>query len=165
MRAALRLGGGDSMMSAGSRRTAREVPCLCSDRQPTFTTARSLTRRPLPSVTHPVPVPPEILRFLVDAQRSVREYSVGRRRREVAAVSWMWAVLVGGVTPIIAALCRNLVLLWGDSLRRASIERIIRDRTGAIRIVDHTAEGDVLEIEVLPSHEGEPGPDLRSEGP
>lgn len=103
------------------------------------------------------------LAVLVDARRSVREYRLGRRRREVAAVSWMWVVLVGVVMPIIAALCRDLVSLWGDAVQRASIERTVRDCTGVIRIVDHTAEGDVLEIEVLLSHEGEPGPDLRSE--
>jgi hypothetical protein len=62
----------------------------------------------------------------------------------------MWAVLVGS-TPIIAAVCRELVSLCRHVVRRASVERIVRDRTGVIRIVDRTAEGDVLEIEVLPS--------------
>ena len=75
----------------------------------------------------------------------------------------MWALLVG-VTPIIAAVCRDLVSLCRHVVRGASIERIVRDRTGVIRIVDRTAEGDVLEIEVLPSSEGAPGLDLRSAG-
>lgn len=79
-------------------------------------------------------------------------------------MSWMWAVLVV-VTPIIAALCRDLVSLRRHAVRRASIERIVRGRTGVIRIVDRTAEGDVLEIiEVLPSKQEAPGPDLRHEG-
>jgi hypothetical protein len=78
-------------------------------------------------------------------------------------VSWMWAVLVG-ITPIIAAICRELVSLCRHVVRRASVERIVRDRTDLIRIVDRTAEGDVLEIEVLPSSEGTPGLDLRSAG-
>jgi hypothetical protein len=75
----------------------------------------------------------------------------------------MWAVLVG-LTPIIAAVCRDLVTLCRHVVRRASIERIVRDRTDLIRIVDRTAEGDVLEIEVLPSSEGTPGVGLRSAG-
>jgi hypothetical protein len=73
----------------------------------------------------------------------------------------MWAVLVGGM-PIIAAVCRDLVLLCRHAVRRASIERMVRDRTGVIRIVDRTAEGDVLDIEVLPFSEGASGLDLRS---
>ena len=78
-------------------------------------------------------------------------------------MSWMWAVLVG-VTPVIAVLCRNLVSLCHDTVRRASVERIVRDSTGMIRIVDRTAEGDVLDIEVLPSNEGAPGSAVRAEG-
>ena len=78
-------------------------------------------------------------------------------------MSWMCAVLVG-ITPIIAAVCRELVSLCCHVVRRASVERIVRDRTGVIRIVDRTAEGDVLEIEVLPSSEGAPGLALRSAG-
>lgn len=78
-------------------------------------------------------------------------------------MSWLSAVLVG-VTPVIAALCRDLMSLRRHAVRRASIERIIRDSTGVIRIVDRTATGDVLEIEVLPSNEGPSGVDLRSAG-
>jgi hypothetical protein len=76
-------------------------------------------------------------------------------------VSWIWAV---GATPIFAALCRDLVSLCRHVVRRASIERIVRNRTGMFRIVDRTAEGDVLSIEVLPSAEGESELDLRSAG-
>ena len=54
--------------------------------------------------------------------------------------------------------------LCHDAVRRASIERIVRDSTGMIRIVDRTAEGDVLDIEVLPSNEGAPGSAVRAEG-
>ncbi|MGH3875362.1 MAG: hypothetical protein ACRDSR_28350 [Pseudonocardiaceae bacterium] len=78
-------------------------------------------------------------------------------------MSWMWAVLAM-VIPIIAAVCRDLVSLCLHVVRRASIERVVRDRTGVIRIVDRTAEGDVLEIEVLPSGDGASGLDLRSAG-
>jgi hypothetical protein len=78
-------------------------------------------------------------------------------------VSWMWAALPM-VTPSIAAMCGDLVSLCRHVVRRASIERIVRDRTGVIRIVDRTAEGDVLEIEVLPTSEGMPGLDGRSAG-
>lgn len=78
-------------------------------------------------------------------------------------MSWTWVVLAG-ITPIIAALSRQLVSLWGDAVRRASIERLGRDCAGVIRIVDHTAGGDLLEIELLPSHDGEPGPGRRSAG-
>ncbi len=74
----------------------------------------------------------------------------------------MWVALV--VTPIIAGLSRDLVSLHRHAARRASIERIVQDRTGVIRIVDRTAEGDVLGIAVLPPHEGMPGLDLRSAG-
>lgn len=77
-------------------------------------------------------------------------------------MSWIWAVLVG-VTPIIAALCRNLGLCR-HAVRRASIERTVRDRTGVIRIVDRTAEGGLLYIKVLPSTEGAPELDLRCAG-
>lgn len=77
-------------------------------------------------------------------------------------VSWMWAVLVG-ITPI-AAVCRDLVSLRRHAVRRTSIERIIRDCTSVIRIVDRATEGDVLEIEVLPYSEGAVGLDLRSKG-
>jgi hypothetical protein len=63
-------------------------------------------------------------------------------------------VTLVGVTPIITALCRDLVSLCRHAIRRASIERILRDRTTLIRIVDRTADGDVLEIEVLRSNEG-----------
>jgi hypothetical protein len=104
---------------------------------------------------------PETFRFLVDAQRSVREYWVARRRREMTAVSWTWVVLAG-VPPIIVVLCRELVSLCRHAVQRASIERIVRDSTGVIRIVDRTAAGDILEVEVLPSHEAAPGFDLRS---
>jgi hypothetical protein len=77
-------------------------------------------------------------------------------------VSWIWAMLLG-VTPIIAALCRNLGLCR-HALRRASIERTVRDRTGVIRIADPTAEGGLLPVEVPPSPKGAPGPDLRCAG-
>ncbi len=78
----------------------------------------------------------------------------------VAEVSWMWTMLV--VTPIIAALCRDLISLYRPAVRRASIARMIRDCSGVIRIVDRTVEGDTLEIEVLPSGEEATGLDLRS---
>lgn len=77
-------------------------------------------------------------------------------------MSWIWAVRVG-VTPIIAALCRNLGLSR-HALRRASIERTVRDRTGVIRIADRTAAGGLLSVEVLPCPEGAPEPDLRCAG-
>jgi hypothetical protein len=77
-------------------------------------------------------------------------------------VSWIWAMLLG-VTPIIAALCRNPGLCR-HALRRASIERAVRDRTGVIRIADPTAEGGLLSVEVLPCPEGAPEPDLRCAG-
>lgn len=77
-------------------------------------------------------------------------------------MSWTWTMLV--VTPIIAALCRDLMSLWRRVVWRASIERMVRDRTGVIRIVDRTAEGDVLEIDVLPPDEGATRRDLRSTG-
>ena len=73
----------------------------------------------------------------------------------------MWAVVV---TSLIVALCQELVSLCRSIFRRASIERIVRDSSGVIRIVDRTAQGDVLEIEVLPCNEKASGPDLRSEG-
>ncbi len=76
---------------------------------------------------------------------------------------WLWAVLVG-VTPIVVALCRELVSLRRHAVRRASIERMVRDSIGIIRLVDRTAEGDVLEIEVLPTSESAPGLSLRSAG-
>ena len=76
-------------------------------------------------------------------------------------MNWMWAVLAG-VTPIIAALCRDLVSLCPHAIRRASIERIVRDRTGVTRVVDRTAESDVLDIEVLPFNDGAPVLNLRS---
>jgi hypothetical protein len=75
----------------------------------------------------------------------------------------MWAVLVG-VTPIITVLCRELVSLRRDAVRRASIVRIVRDCTGGIRIVDRTPQGDVLEIEVLPCNEELSRQHLRSPG-
>lgn len=76
-------------------------------------------------------------------------------------MSWTWAVLVG-VTPILVAVCRDLTSLYCHVVRRASVERIVRECTGAIRIVDRTAEGDVLEIEVLPSGEDFSSLDSRS---
>jgi hypothetical protein len=76
-------------------------------------------------------------------------------------VDSIWVVLLW-ITPIIAAVCRDLVSLCRHVVRRASIERIVRDRTGVIRIVDRAMEGDVLEIEVLPSSEGAAGLDPRS---
>jgi hypothetical protein len=85
----------------------------------------------------------------------------GAGRREVMVVSWVCAVLLGG-TPIIAAVCRDLVSLCGHAVRWGSIERIIRDRTGVIRVVDRTGEGDVLDIEILPSIEAASGLDLGS---
>lgn len=78
-------------------------------------------------------------------------------------MSWLWAALVGG-TPIITTLCRDLVTLCRHTVRRASIERIVRDHTGVIRIVDRTAEGDVLHIEVLLSTERACEQDLKSAG-
>lgn len=75
-------------------------------------------------------------------------------------MSWPWVVLVG--MPIVTALCRDLVSLRRHALRRESIERIVRDRTGVIRVVDSTAEGEILAIEVLPASEGTPGLDPRS---
>jgi hypothetical protein len=59
---------------------------------------------------------------------------------------------------LLVSLCRHIV-------RRASIERIVRDRTGVIRIMDRTMEGDVLEVEALPPSEGAAGSDLRSARP
>jgi hypothetical protein len=76
-------------------------------------------------------------------------------------VSWMWAVLMGSM-PIITAVCRDLVSLYNHCVRRVSIGRMVRDCPGVVRIVDRTAEGDVLDIEVLPSNERAPGLDLRS---
>lgn len=74
-------------------------------------------------------------------------------------MSWIWAVLVG-VTPIIAALRRNL-RLCRHALRKASIERTVGDRTGVIGVADPTAAGGLLSVEVLPSTEGAPELDLR----
>ena len=118
---------------------------------------RDLRRLPL---TQQAPVRPDFFNFVVDVRPSTREYWVARRR-EVPAVSWTWVVLVG-VTPSIASLCRDLVSLYRQAVRRASIEHIIQNRIGVIRIMDRTAEGDVLEIEVQPSVEQAPEPDLRS---
>lgn len=101
---------------------------------------------------------------VVDALGSIHEYWAAHLDGgKAAAVSWMWAVLVG-VTPSIIALCRDLVSLCRHAIRRASIGRIVRDHTDVIRIVDRTAEGDVLEIEIRPSAERVPGLDLRSAG-
>lgn len=78
------------------------------------------------------------------------------------AVSWMWPVLVG-TTPIIVSLLRDLILLCRHVIRRASIERLVRNRTGVIWIVDRTAEGDVLEVGGIPPFDKCPsGPDLKS---
>lgn len=81
----------------------------------------------------------------------------------MTAVSWMWAVLVV-VTPIIAALGRGLVSLCRHAIRSASIRRMVRHRTRVIRIVDRITEGDLLEIEVLPSNEWVHGIDPKSAG-
>lgn len=92
----------------------------------------------------------------------MREYWVARTQTtEVTAVSSTWVVLLS-ITPIIAAVCRDLVSLCRHIVRRASIERIVRDRIGVIRIMDRTMEGDVLEIEALPPSEGAARSDLRS---
>ena len=74
-------------------------------------------------------------------------------------MSWIWAVVVGA-TLIVAAVCRNLGLCR-HALRRASIERTVRDRTGVIRIADRTAAGGLLSVEVLPCPAGARELDLR----
>ena len=86
--------------------------------------------------------------MVVDARSPVHEYWVTRGRRKVTTVSWMWAVLAG-TTSIVATLCRDLVSLRRHAVRRASIERMVQENTGLIRIVDRTAEGDLLETEIL----------------
>lgn len=49
-------------------------------------------------------------------------------------------------------------------MRASGIEGMVRDRTGVIRIVDGIAEGDELEIGILPSNEWMHGIDLKSAG-
>jgi hypothetical protein len=73
-------------------------------------------------------------------------------------VSWIWAASVGA-TPIVAALCRNRGLCRHAG-RKASIEGTVRDRSAAIPVVDPTAAGELLYLEVL----GTPELDLRCPG-
>ena len=78
-------------------------------------------------------------------------------------MSWTWVALVG-ITPIVAAVRRDLVSLCRYAVRRPSIERIVRNHSGVIQIVDPATERNIWSIEVLPSTEKAPELTLRSAG-
>ncbi|HEY2765491.1 MAG TPA: hypothetical protein VGJ13_16000 [Pseudonocardiaceae bacterium] len=67
-------------------------------------------------------------------------------------------LLVLAVILIVVRLCRELVSISHQIVRRASVERIVHGRSSGIRVTDRSADGDVLEIEVLPCGELERAP-------
>jgi hypothetical protein len=84
----------------------------------------------------------------VDARAVIFEYFIPTCGGGGMTQPWL---LARTLAPVVLAFCRDLITLCCHVVRRTSIERIISAAPGRILILDRTADGATLVVDVKPT--------------